>query len=398
MSIRGREGGMLDIELTCVDSEIIWNALHASGVDIYHLLKKDDLTYICRTRGIEYKKIKQICEKKGASVKIKRKTGLFWFCRSAIRRPVFLAGWCAIVLIACSLPSRVMFVQVEGNNVVATRRILEAAEKAGIYFGASRREIRSEKVKNDLLEQIPQLRWAGINTTGCTAVISVRERMESVDEGQTNTPVNIVASLDGYILSGTVEEGTAKFQPGQTVKAGQLLISGYTDCGIAVSATRARGEIYAETRRILRGITPSKYEKKRAEKQIGRKISLLYQKKRINLWKDSGISDGTCGRMYKEYYINLPGDFALPIAICVETYYAYDTERYSLTQEEAEAVLSMRAEDYMAQQMIAGEFVKKVEEVHAQEGTFLLHASYVCREMIGKVQEIQIGDTNGKID
>lgn len=34
MSIRGREGGMLDIELTCVDSEIIWNALHASGVDI----------------------------------------------------------------------------------------------------------------------------------------------------------------------------------------------------------------------------------------------------------------------------------------------------------------------------------------------------------------------------
>ena len=125
---------------------------------------------------------------------------------------------------------------------------------------------------------------------------------------------------------------------------------------------------------------------------------MLYQKKRINLWKDSGISDGTCGRMYKEYYINLPGDFALPIAICVETYYAYDTERYSLTQEEAEAVLSMRAEDYMAQQMIAGEFVKKVEEVHAQEGTFLLHASYVCREMIGKVQEIQIGDTNGKID
>ena len=88
MSARRREGGMLDIELTCVDSEIIWSALHASGMDIYHLLKKDDLTYICRIRGIEYKKIKQICEKKGASVKIIRKTGMFWFWRSAIRRPV----------------------------------------------------------------------------------------------------------------------------------------------------------------------------------------------------------------------------------------------------------------------------------------------------------------------
>ena len=398
MKIRRRVGGMLDVELTCGDSEIIWNALHASGVNIYRLRKKDDLTFVCRISGKEYRKMRQICEKKGASIKIERKTGLFWFGRAVIRRPVFLAGFFAIVLIASSLPSRVLFVQVEGNSVVPTNRIIEAAEQAGICFGVSRRAIRSEKVKNDLLEQIPQLRWAGINTSGCTAVISVRERMESGNEGQKNTPANIVASLDGYILSGTAEEGTAMFQPGQTVKSGQVLISGYIDCGISLCTVRAKGEIYAETRRGLEGILPSRYAKKRTEKQTGRKISMIYQKKRINLWKDSGISEGTCGRMYKEYYINLPGDFALPIALCVETYYAYDTERYSLAQEEAEAVLSLRAGGYVMQQMIAGELLEKTEEVQAQEGNFLMHASYVCREMIGKMQEIQIGDTNGKID
>ena len=36
--------------------------------------------------------------------------------------------------------------------------------------------IRSEKVKNSLLQRIPQLQWAGINTDGCVAVISVREK------------------------------------------------------------------------------------------------------------------------------------------------------------------------------------------------------------------------------
>lgn len=398
MNWRIPDGGMIDVELTCSAPEMLWKAFHTAGMKIHHLEKKDELTFECSIQGKEYRKIEALCNKKGASIKIKKRSGWFWFIYSALRRPIIIAALCGLFLFTAILPTKILFIRVEGNDTVAVNRILEGAEQAGIHFGASRREVRSEKIKNDLLEQLPQLRWAGINTIGCTAIISVRERAVSEEVKNDSGPTNIIASIDGYILSGTVEEGNALFQVGQTVKSGQVLISGYTDHGVSISSGPAQGEIYAETNRMLTGITPSNCLKKNGEEVIGRKFSLIYQKKRINLWKDSGISEGTCGRMYKEYYINLPGGFALPITFCIETYYSFSSENYFVTQEDAEEVLCLRANDYLTKHMIAGEILKKTESVQVQEGIFQLNASYSCREMIGKEQEIQIGDTNGKAD
>ena len=89
-------------------------------------------------------------------------------------RPVLLAGLGILFLLAMYLPSRVLFIRVEGNMQIPDRQILAAAEECGIRFGASRREVRSEKVKNALLSSVPQLQWAGVNTAGCVATISVR--------------------------------------------------------------------------------------------------------------------------------------------------------------------------------------------------------------------------------
>ena len=46
---------------------------------------------------------------------------------------------------------------VEGNSAVASVDIIDAAQNAGLGFGASRRAVRSEKVKNALLASIPDL-------------------------------------------------------------------------------------------------------------------------------------------------------------------------------------------------------------------------------------------------
>lgn len=390
--------GMIAGELTGADPGDSLSVISRSGICLTQVIFTEDLTVRFRCSAKDWRSVREICRRRGDTLRLLEETGWISVCRRISDRPLLVMGIMFFLILSMVIPTRVLFFSVEGNEQISSRQILAAAETCGIRFGVSRRSVRSEKMKNALLRQLPELKWAGINTAGCTAVISVRERQPQ-QENQTFSGVgSIVAARDGYITSCTVTRGSSLCAPGQVVKAGQMLISGYTDCGICLQVTRAEGEVYAETSHEYSLLTPSEAMIRVGQGQCRRRYSLILGKKRINFWKGSGISDGTCGRMYKEYYINLPGDFALPIAICVETYYAYDTERYSLTKEEAEAVLSMRAEDYMAQQMIAGEFVKKVEEVHAQEGTFLLHASYVCREMIGKVQEIQIGDTNGKID
>lgn len=309
---------------------------------------------------------------------------------------MLLFGISAILFSAFYLPTHILFVAVEGNDQIPARHILSAAEASGIHFGATRRYVRSEKVKNTLLESVPQLQWAGVNTRGCTAVISVRERAVKTDEPKHSGVSSIVAERDGYILSSIVTQGTALVQPGQTVKTGQILISGYTGCGICIEATRAQGEIVAQTRRDLEAVTPSDYLFRTAPGAEMRRYSLLLGKKRIFFWKGSGISDAGCGRMYKEYKVTLPGGFRLPISICVDSYENYELDTGRDKREDAAAALASFARRYLKAQMIAGKIQHETRSITQTGNAFQLKGSYVCTEMIGREKTEQIGEGNVK--
>lgn len=388
--------GMLEVELTSAGMEASLAGINAQGIEMMRLNRIDDLTCRFRIRRADYSALAALCKKRGETLRILKKTGLYWTVKALTKRPALLAGGIMLLITACLLPTRVLFVQVEGNRNVPQRRILAAAEDCGISFGASRREVRSEKMKNALLSAVPELEWAGVNTAGCVATISVREAAEPETMERKNAVSNMVALRDGYILSGTVTQGTALFQPGQTVKAGQILISGYTDCGICIQAGRAEGEVYAQTKRDLMAVTPSQYVKRGKHTAVKRKISIVLRKKRINLWKDSGISEGSCGRMYEEYYVTLPGGFQLPLALCVETYICYQEQTEKLSELDAEEALADFAQQYVLQQTVAGKIVRKTQYVSLQDGIYSFWGNYVCEEMIGREQQEQIGDTNGK--
>lgn len=388
--------GFLDVELTSAEPEAAMAAINGAGIEIKNLQKINELTYSFRIRRQNHRKLCAICEKRGESLRICKKRGLYWRFKSLLARPVLFGGSIFLLAMVLYLPTRVFFVKVEGNQTVPAKKILEAAENCGIGFGVSRREVRSEQVKNALLSAVPELQWAGVNTSGCVATISVRERSDS-EEAQLRPEVaSIVASRDGYVLSCTVTRGNALVATGQPVKEGQVLISGYTDCGICIRAECAEGEIMAQTNRSLEAVTPGECALKVLTGQVKRKYSLLFRKKRIFLWKDSGIWDASCGRMYEEYYITLPGGFQLPIALCVEEYICYESTAWDIPEAEAENALKTFAENYLTKQMIAGKILSSVQSVSSEEGLYRLTGEYACAEMIGKVRQEQIGDIHGK--
>ncbi len=390
--------GLLEIELTCAEPERFLAELNAIGIEILHVQCESELTYVFWIKKRDLGYLKSLCEKRGGYIRVCARTGMIWQAKQWSKRYLMVMGLIAAFAFATYLPSRVFFVKVEGNHDVPARKILEAAEQCGIQFGASRREVRSEKIKNALLSRIPELQWAGVNTAGCVAVISVREKAEQDQENEKHLVSNIIAERDGYILSGTVIKGSAVFQPGQTVTAGQILISGYTDCGISIRTSRAQGEIIAQTMREVNAVTPKEYLRKGTVQKQRQKISLLIRKKRINLWKDSGISDGSCGRMYKEYYITLPGRFQLPIALCIETYTECDIQYGNLMEPQSYDSLKSFAHQYLLEHMIAGEILDGIEQFLTDKNVYKLRGTYICREMIGREQQVQIGETNGKRD
>ena len=388
--------GVVKVEMTGADPEALLESISSKGMLLRDVSVVSELTIHATVSRGDLDALRLLCEKRGDALIVLQHRGIYWLFRGLFSRPVLLLGALVFLGLTLYLPGRVLFVQVEGNSRIPTRLIQETASQCGIHFGASRRAVRSERVKNALLEAVPQLKWVGVNTRGCVAVISVREHPAAEPEPDRQQPGHIIALREGVIVSCTATRGTALCAPGQAVSAGELLISGYTDCGLCIHAEQAAGEVYARTRRNFHGVSPCFSQTVTERGNTLRKISLLIGKKRIKLWKDSGIWDTTCDRMYEEYYITLPGGFRLPFAFVLERF----TERTVLRRERSGDLLREElvrfGETFLKQQMIAGQVDAAVHDFQVAGDCLFLSGEYLCTEMIGRLQQIQIGEDNGE--
>ena len=391
--------GMLTITLTSGDAAMALNAVNHAQITVYNaVMDPDGMCVHFRIQRRSWLKLKQLSHRKGYLLSIQREDGLYWLAKKAIRRPVLILGILCLLFGVFFLPTRVYFFQVEGNETIPTRLILEKCEECGISFGASRREVRSEKLKNALLSAIPQLQWAGINTSGCTAIISVRERSVVEQKKSESTVSSIVAVRDGVITDCTVTRGNAVCKPGDAVTAGQVLVSGYTDCGISIQATRAEAEIYANTQRNLEVVTPIVWQEKGDVTGQETKYALIIGNFRINFYKGSGILDTTCDKMYSESYLTLPGGFRLPVILITEQWTYYTPSEVCITEAPAGEVLQQFSKQYLAEQMLAGRILNAQESYSSEEDVFRLQGKYACHEIIGQVKNEEIIAPYGKHD
>ncbi len=248
--------GMVRLEILSADP---LGFLRLLTVPVFDVEQVDALQYRFSVARQDFKAVRKLAKKRGDALRPVGFAGLYWRLKGLLKRPVLVLGMAFLLAVSLWVPGRVFFVQVEGNEHVPTLQIIEKAQSCGIGFGASRREVRSEIIKNNLLSAMPELQWAGVNTRGCVAVITVKER-DDPDKEQPNDGVSsIVAVRDGIVGELTVEQGSALVKPGQAVKAGEVLISGYTDCGLYIRAQQAKGEVYGQTQREISAVFPTEY-------------------------------------------------------------------------------------------------------------------------------------------
>ena len=393
MAIFHSIGGKIRLRLISADMAGILRYIVDENVSVQDFCSVDELTAIMTVSAKDAKIVERICTDRGAVAHTVERVGLYWKIARLTKRRILIIGLMLIMLFAIWLPGRIWFVEVEGNAEIPQHQIREIAADHGIRFGASRRKVRSEQMKNSILSALPQLQWAGVNTYGCRAVITVREKPKEEEISQGNSVSSIIAAMDGVISECTVTKGSPLCEPGQAVTKGQVLISGFTDCGICIRATRADGEIMALTNRELTLATPSECNVRLSEGQRQVFFSLVLGKKRINFYKGSGISGGSCVKMYSKYVLTLPGGFELPVMLIRESVKPAKTEKIQIPDRSQ--MLRYFAHDYLTGQMIAGQILREEVQILEKDGVFLLIGKFACRESIGARQEEKVGEHNG---
>ena len=384
------------IELTTADSLGALAAIQAAGIEMRQIEQISELTLRFSVSRKDSYGVQSVAQKRGEQLKILSQKGVYGYIRNLVRRPVLLLGLSLLLYLSIWAPGKIFFIKVEGNQVIPSKAILENASRCVIQFGTTAREVRSERMKNKLLSSMEQLQWAGINTYGCVAVISVKERAVEENVEDECGVSSIIAVCDGVIDSVTVLKGSAACTAGQAVKAGQILISGYTDCGIKILAEQAEGEVFAYTKRKLEVVMPLKCQIRGKQTVSETKYSLIIGKKRINLYNNSGILDGSCVKMYSWHYITLPGDFALPLAILAESRISYDIDGGNVDISQLQ--LQNSAAAYLSAIMNGGRILSANEQLLTNADTKLLRGDYSCYEMIGITRFEGILEKYGKIN
>lgn len=338
--------------------------------------------------------VRAVADRYGDRLEILEKRGFPQAVENWLRYPAICVTVLALIWASFWISGRVLFFRVEGNQTIPDRQIIQEASACGLHFGAARAEVRSEQLKNRLLEAFPELSWAGVNTSGSVAVIMVQERQRPPEEERL-LPGNILASADGIITSVTVTSGTPMCAVGDGVREGQTLISGYTDLGLCTHVEAAEGEVFALTERLIRAILPRETFVQAGEPEIVKKYSLLIGKNRINFYSDSGILYTGCGKMIKIRVLTLPGGWTLPAALIEETYAVSETVSTERRTEDTEVMLEAAARRELEQQMIAGQ-IRGAETAFSEEDGYRLTMLCRCHEMIGRRSSgiMTEGDTN----
>lgn len=347
------------------------------------------LTLRLRIPARQWRRFGVLAEARGDACKLLKKHGLIPDVLSKRKRIPFALALCALVVFALYAPSRLWFLRVEGNERVPAGQIEAVARECGLTFWTKVKEISSERFKNLILNEIPELQWAGVNFNGGVATVSVRERLEGDEVRQTDQITNVVASRDGIILSMSVLGGQAVCETGQAVTAGEILVTGCIEHEYQTQYTCADAEVYALTQRKIEAIVPDTIQEKHYTGEEERVVKLILGRNKIKIFGNSGISGTTCDKMTTVKTLKLPGGYALPISLVIETYRVYAPEPIS-TEDKAEQIMSNYLHDYIHGDMVAGEILDSTQILEVDEGLYRLSATYSCREMIARQWKVTL--------
>lgn len=221
------------LNLCAINSITLWNS---------RLVKKDIETCILIK---DFKKLKNIMRGSKTRIHILKKSGLPFKINKNRNRQGLLLGIILLFVLLKIMSGYIWVIDIVGNKTVNQNEILNALRKIGITEGIKSSVINPKTDREHLLLECDSLAWASLNIEGSRLTVNVTEIDKT--NNNSNTPSNLKAKADGIIKKIDVTKGNCVVKVGDTVKTGDLLVSGITENLGGTVFTESLGSIYADT-------------------------------------------------------------------------------------------------------------------------------------------------------
>ena len=374
------------------------NRLARHNIDYWALKREEngDLSFFILEK--EFRRLEQI-EGEAIAYRVSRRFGLpQWISR--YRRRVGIPIGLVLLLVLTKLSTQFVWdVTVSGNETLSDAAIIASLEELGCAVGSYIPDVDFYGICHAFILENEEISWISVNMIGTTASVEVLETdpKGSIEDEGNGTPSNLIASFDGEIVRTETASGKVTVMAGQTVAAGQLLVSGVVDIGREEEGrfhlVRARGKVYAQTARRLSVEVLLNHEKTTV---LGVEVvekSVKFFGKTIKLKENSSILPEGCDIIEKSrrlvLFERMAGGIPLPVYLTTSTYEVSETTTVLLTQEEALAIAKQEMAQLFQREFSDAEILSRAESVEESDDRVTLHWDIVSIENIAR--EVPIG-------
>lgn len=383
--------GTVRLRIEAVFPERVMNLMSSHALRFWDVQWESELEFTCTMSRADFKRLRALTEHQACRVAIERRRGVPYLALRAKRRLALLLTlvFSAAVLFFGSFC--VWDFEVEGEAGISEEKILRVLSDHGVKLGVFSGKIDSEKLRNEVLLELPELSWIAVNVKGFRANVQVRPRIHApavVKEGET---VNIIARRDAVVEKIQPLWGEAVVLGGMTVKEGDLLISGVSHRGgQEVQLLSAVGRVEGRTWYTLTAEMPLTVEEKRYTGEDAASLSLVIGSRRIKIFGNSRYNNMKYDKITRRTKWDLFGLLPLPITTVRETLSFYETETVSITPAQQQEKTAAVLEEYLLQCLAEGEgkVLAKLVTAEQRQGCLRVTLRAECREQIAQAVRV----------
>ena len=343
--------GYVIISITGKAPERFINLAMVNGIFLWDISTVDQETLEAKVAIHQFKQLRKVARLSHNKFKIIKKKGLPFTLRRVGKRKGFFLGLASFVIILYVFSAFIWFVDctsIEETEVTNAQVILNLASDLGLKPGALKYSLNTKEIERLMEIKMPQLAWVGIEIKGTRANIRLVEKKMPAEEHSFTGPGNLIAIKDGVIYEILVIEGEGLVRPGETVKKGQILISGLLHLN-----TDAEGEQSGETKTKFvksQGVVKARvwYEGvgeiplvEEGEKETGKKVSairLVVLDQEMNIKGSAGSPFSNYKEIITSYKLPKWRNWQLPVEIIKISYLQTEPYRTEIGVSRAQAL------------------------------------------------------------
>ncbi len=379
LGAEGRYGGAVleIIRRECLSARRVW-------------LTEDGKMLRVRLSPAAAERLMAKCLEMNIPIELLGKRGLGYIFQKNRHRWGLWIGLVAAVALVIWSSGLVWEIDIVGNRAYTEEQICRLLAEQGLSLGTPLSRLDVDKTVQQVLLADSNIGWLAINLRGTTAHVEVVEAVRGSPDS--DSPADLVATREGVIESIESYDGSVVVKVGDTVRAGELLVSGVYDTPGGLRTTRAEGHIFARTVEEFLVEIPLVSEKKVYTGRTWCQKTIKIFSKAIKVFTNTGKMDGTCDIIEYNDELCLPGGAVLPLGMETVEYREYAVEQVTLTEEQAMEKayreLSHRLEAFVTE--TDARLLEKNLCFELDEGGYRLLCRITCIMDIVRVRELTI--------